>query len=286
MTRCSQRGDEKLVRRPFGLDESTRRGAGAILVAALLALVVALTVELATHVIGPALLTHYDGFPALASTPKRSVNARGLPADPLNVALIGSEAEITEALRRAGWTAAEPVTRRSSIGIAASVLLHRPDSAAPVSPLYLYGRQQDLAFEREVGVSASRRHHVRLWRVAGLAYDQRPVWLGGASFDLRAGMSHRGLHPTHHIAPDLDEERDTLAADLVRARQVRASFRVTGLGLRVDAHNAEGDRFDTDGEMRVLVLSPGNAPVDPAPEPSLPAAVQLKDRLWSWVHRH
>lgn len=243
-------------------------------------------IELMTHVVGPRLLTHFGALPALESVPKRTTNARGAAADPLNVALVGTETEVREALRRAGWREADPVTHGTSIKIAESVLLRRPDSTAPLSPLYLYGRMQDLAFEREVGRSASRRHHVRLWQSPTVQYGGRPVWLGGATFDLRAGLSHRGFHPTHHIAPDVDEERDTLAANLVRAEQVAAMFRVTGLGVRVDAHNAEGDRFDTDGEMRVLVLSPANAPHAAPAEPPAPLAVRIKDRIWSWFHHH
>ena len=79
-------------------------------------------------------------------------------------------------MRRAGWDAADPVTRASSIAIARSVLLGRPDSTAPVSPLYVFGRAQDVAFEREVGRSASRRHHVRLWQAPDLRIAGRPVW--------------------------------------------------------------------------------------------------------------
>ena len=240
-------------------------------------------VTLLTHVIAPRVLAHYDGLPALANTPKRAVNAKGFAADPLNIVLVGSIGEVSEALRQAGWTSAEQLTRQSSARIAESVLLRRPDSAAPVSPLYLYHRQQDLAFEREVGRSASRRHHVRLWQ-APFEYDGRSVWLGGATFDESAGISHTGFHPTHHIAPDVDEERDTLAVDLLHAEQVSAAFRVTGLGVRIDAHNADGDRFDTDGEMRVLVLSPGNTPHSPPQEPELPVAVRVKDKVWSWFH--
>lgn len=242
-------------------------------------------IKLMTHVVGPRLLTHYDPFPALASMPKRATNAKGAVADPLNVALVGTESEVREAFRRAGWSEADPVTHTTSVKIAESVLLRRPDSTAPVSPLYLFRRIQDLAFEREVGRSASRRHHVRLWQLANVQYQQRPMWLGGATFDQSAGLSRRGLHPTHHIAPDVDEERDTLAADLVRAQQVAAMFRVTGVGVRVDAHNAEGDRFDTDGETRVLVVSPGNAPHGAPTEAPLPFAVRVKDRLWAWFHR-
>jgi hypothetical protein len=88
------------------------------------------------------------------------------------------------------------------------------------------------------------------------------------------------------IAPDIDEERDTLTADLIRAGQVVRTSRVTGVGLRVDAQNAEGDRYDTDGEMRVLVLSPGNAAHAAPVDAPVTWPVQVKDRIWSWFHRH
>lgn len=239
-----------------------------------------------THGVAPLLLSHYERFPALASVPKRAADLKGRKADPVNVAVVGTDSEVAAAFARAGWRVAQPVTRATSLRIAESVLLNRPDSAAPVSPLFLFGRAQDLAFEREVGRSARSRHHVRLWRVANVAYAGRPVWIGGATFDLRAGISHRALRPTHHIAPDVDEERDTLTANLARAGQVAERFRVTGMGIRVDAHNADGDRFDTDGEMQVLVIPSGNAPHAAPEEPAAPVLVRLKDAIFRWVHAH
>ncbi|GJG87224.1 hypothetical protein tb265_24050 [Gemmatimonadetes bacterium T265] len=237
-----------------------------------------------THDLAPRLFTHYDAAPALEHVPKRTENARGVKGDPVNVALVGSEAELREAMRRAGWRAADPITRASSIAIARSVLLRRADSTAPVSPLYLFGRPQDVAFEREVGRSASRRHHVRLWQAPGIQIAGRAVWVGDAAYDLRAGISRRGFHPTHHIAPDVDAERDTLVADLARAGQVAARAHVTGVGPRVDAHNAEGDRYDTDGELTVVTLSPNNAPVAAPPLAPDPPLVALKEAWWAWFH--
>ena len=238
-----------------------------------------------THDVAPRLFTHYDAAPALEHVPKRTRNRNGAQGDAINVALVGSEAEVREAMRRAGWDVADRITRASSIAIARSVLLRRPDSTAPVSPLFVYDRAQDVAFEREVGRSASRRHHVRLWHAPGLSIGGRPVWIGDAAFDLRAGISHRALRPTHHIAPDIDAERDTLVADLARAGQVSARAHVTGVGVRVDAHNAEGDRYDTDGELTVVTLPPNNAPVVPAtalaPDPPL---VALKQQWWARFH--
>lgn len=264
---------------------------GALLVVAVVAAVVLLAagaVELFTHGIAPRLFTHYDALPALRSVPRRTENGKHEPGDPVNVALVGTRDEIAGALARAGWVEAEPVTRASSLEIARSVLLDRPDSAAPVSPLFLFGRPQDLAYEREVGRSARRRHHVRLWLAPDSVRDgARPVWIGSATFDRSAGISRRGLHPTHHIDPDVDLERDTLMADLARARQLDTLAHVTGYGVRLDSRNAEGDRFDTDGEMAVGVVPPGNQPVAHAPArlPD-PPLVRLKDELYGWVHRH
>jgi hypothetical protein len=237
-----------------------------------------------THVVAPKVLTHYDLFPALASVPKRTVNAKGAEADPVNVAVVGTPDEIKTAFHAARWMLADSISRASDFAIAKSVLLNRPDSTAPVSPLFLFGRRQDLAFEQEVGPSARRRHHIRLWRAVGLSYEGRTVWIGDATFDLRAGVSHRGLHPTHHIAPDIDEERDSLETALATAAQASETFRVTGVGVRVNAHNAEGDRYDTDGELRVVVISPANLRHSPPNDPGVPLIVAIKDRLWGWGH--
>ena len=257
-----------------------------LIASAVLAALAVGVVTFGTHVVGPVLFTHYDRFPDLANVPKLTRSEKGVDGDPVNVAIVaGSDSELSTAFQRAGWVEAQPVTRASSIGIARSVLFGRPDSTAPVSLLFLFGRQQDHAFEREVGSSARRRHHVRLWRVANINYHGRPTWVGDASFDERAGISHRGPHPTHHIDPDIDTERDAIGSALASALQVVERFHVTGCGLRVDARNAEGDRFDTDGEMLVIVLSPGNAAHPPpalAPDPWL---VAVKQRLVHALHR-
>ncbi|MDQ2889710.1 MAG: LssY C-terminal domain-containing protein [Gemmatimonadota bacterium] len=248
------------------------------------AVVVIALVYTATHLLAPALFTHFEHAPELAAMPKRTTNAKHVKGDPVNLAAVGTLEELTAAMRAAGWTVAAPANRSTDIAIARSVIFNRPDSAAPVSPLYLFDRAQDIAFEREVGHSARSRHHARFWLADSVTHNGRPIWLGDATFDLRAGLSHRGFHPTHHIAPDVDEERDTLVTDLIRARQVAQLFTVSGMGIRVESHNAEGDRFDTDGEMAVVVLSTGNAPAAHTDTLPAPAPVVLKDRFWRWAH--
>jgi LssY C-terminus len=241
-------------------------------------------VLLFTHVVAPLVLTHYDHNPTLARMPTRTRNRAGREADPVNVAVVGTAEEVAAAFARAGWTRADSLSRKSDLAIARSVLLDRPDSTAPVSSLFLYGRRQDVAFEREVGRSARRRHHVRLWLATGATDHGRPIWIGDAAYDLRAGISHRSFAPTHHIEADVDRERDTVLADLAAAGQLVEQYAVTGMGPRVDARNAEGDRFDTDGELEVGVISPDNAThAAPTVLPD-PLLVTWKNRVWAWGH--
>jgi hypothetical protein len=242
--------------------------------------VIVVGVALFDHVIAPMLFTHYEHNPTFVRLPKRTLDRKKNRADPVNVALVGTAEEVLTAFARAGWSQADSLSRRSDFSIARSVLLDRPDSTAPVSSLFLYGRRQDLAFEREVGRSARRRHHARLWLADGVTDHGRPVWIGDAAYDLRAGLSHRTLGPTHHIEADVDRERDTLLANLSAAGQLVERYAVTGMGPRIDARNAEGDRFDTDGELDVGVISPGNAAHGPPVILPDPRVVQWKNSLW------
>jgi LssY C-terminus len=198
--------------------------------------------------------------PALEGLPKATKDAAGIPADPLNVALVGDEAEVVAAMLAAHWHPADPITLRSSLKIAESVVLHRPDPDAPVSPLYVFGRKQDLAFEQDVGGSADRRHHVRWWRAEPLDAAGRPLWIGDATFDRDAGISHLTGQITHHIAPDIDAERDQLMADLAEAGQLAGRYEWPGIGATQDGRNAGGDRYYTDGMIAVGVLKPGAEP--------------------------
>jgi hypothetical protein len=199
---------------------------------------------------------HERHHPALEGAPKVTVNAQGIPGDALNVALVGSRAELIQAMLAAGWKPADPITVRSSLEIAESVVLDRPDPTAPVSPLYLYGRPQDMAFEQEVGRSASERHHVRWWRAEPPDEDGRPLWLGDADFDRDAGISHLTGQITHHIAPDIDADRDALMAGLTKAGWIERQYDWPGVGATQEGRNAGGDRYFTDGVMRVGVLKP------------------------------
>lgn len=202
------------------------------------------------------------------------------------MALIGDEAQVRGAFAAAGWSATVPVTLRSGARITESVLLDRPDRDAPVSRLLLWGRPEDLAFEREVGRSAREHHHVRFWRSPLHADGARPAWVGAASFDRGVELSRRTGQVTHRIAPDLDAERDRVTGDLDAAGRLLRLFAVSGIGPTLAGRNGGGDRFFTDGELYVGELVEA---IDPAIPPvraerlRSPPPVVVKDTLWSWL---
>ena len=97
---------------------------------------------LLAYLILPALWTHYEHQKRLAELPMVTRTAQGIPGDPINVGLIGDAKDVLCAMQAAGWYPADPVTLRSSIEIAGSVLLDRPYRDAPVSPLFYLDRRE------------------------------------------------------------------------------------------------------------------------------------------------
>jgi hypothetical protein len=235
------------------------------------------------YVILPALWRHYEHHPAMEYAPRIAVTKQGIPGDPLNVGLVGGEDVLIRSMLEAGWKPADPVTFRSSLKIAGSVLLGRDYSAAPVSDLFVFGRKQDLAFEQPVGGSARRRHHVRFWRSDALGRDGSPLWIGAATFDRSVGFSRFTGQVTHHIAPDVDADRDALLAGLRAAGWLTELFQVTGVGSTLAGRNGGGDRYYTDGELSVGVLAT-SAAKDRSPERlENPATVRIKEQLWTAI---
>jgi hypothetical protein len=189
-----------------------------------------------------------DGSPRCTKTPL------GIPGDPLNIAIVASEGELIGAMLAAGWHPADPVTLRSSVRIAKSTIFHRPYDDAPVSTLTLWGRKQDLAYEQEVGHDARERHHVRFWASPEVDEEGRPMWYGAATFDSRVGLSHTTGQITHHIAPNLDLERDKIVADL-RASGVAFDLSwADDFQAQKEGKNGGGDPYFTDGRLAVVRL--------------------------------
>jgi hypothetical protein len=189
--------------------------------------------------------------PAIDAVATRAFTSAGIPGDPLNIAFVGSEQALHKKMLDAGWFPADAITFSSSIRIARDSLMHKPYPFAPVSDLYVNGHKQSYAFEQAQGGDPSKRHHVRFWLVPVVDAMDRPMWIGAATFDSGVGLSHTTGQITHHIAAEVDQERDKLIADLQRSGTVVLHW-IDPFQKDLQGRNGGGDRFITDGRLVVF----------------------------------
>lgn len=185
--------------------------------------------------------------------------------DPLNLVLVGTGEEVLASLSRAGWSfthkiSADSIKRMIGAGISGSTY-----AVAPISPLYVMGRPQDLAMQRPRS-TIFQRNHLRLWLLPFLL-EGRSVWLGQVSRDIgiKPDLGSVGF-VTHVVDPNVDEAREHLLQSLLVSGTVREFGFVRGVGLATEsepARNLSGDPYFTDG-LRLFAVLSGTETVPPA----------------------
>jgi hypothetical protein len=185
----------------------------------------------------------------------RARTSDGLLGDPVNLALFGHEAQIHASMTRAGWTRADDVTLRSGLRILTSTLTRRSYHEAPVSPLHLFDRQQDFAYQQEVAGSPSKRHHVRFWRCpdgwmlpGGYTVD----WLAAGTYDKSVGLSLFTLQVTHKIEEDTDIERDYIVETAKKGSPEIEVDVIENFSTGYHSRNGGGDLIITDGNLPII----------------------------------
>ena len=135
---------------------------------------------------------------------------------------------------------------------------------APISPMYLYGRSQDLALQKARD-NIHQRNHLRLW-LAPMRFRGKPVWVGQISRDIGTRLTiYSPYLTTHKIDPDVDEARHSLAEDVAYSRHLAAVGLVPGVGAAPRAqprYNLTRDPYYTDGYRAVLIFDEQNVAMD------------------------
>lgn len=209
----------------------------------------------------------------------RSRTSEGMLGDPVNLAAEGTAAQIHHAMTNAGWTLADDITLASSWRIVVASVFRRSYPEAPVSPLFLFGRKQDLSYQQEVEGNPSQRHHVRFWRCPDewlLPGGRRVGWIAAGSFDTAVGLSFFTLQVTHRIDANIDVERDHIVDSLRNANEGLNVDVIEDFSTGYHHRNGGGDRIHTDGDLPVLCLNDIDAP--PASDPDTPKQVARASR--------
>lgn len=215
--------------------------------------------------------------------PLTTVNRKGLEGDPVNFEVVATQGQLAAAFAAAGWYRADEIDLVTSVRISLDSILARKYSTAPVSSLYLYGRKEDLAFEQP-GLNVRERDHARFWQTSRTATDERPIWVGAATRDVKIELSKTNHLPTHGIGPDIDAERDMVISDLSATGWVVDAAWRAGFGKETHGKNGGGDEYFTDGRVAVLVMANVWAPAIAAQVRTPVAALLAKQaaKLLRW----
>ena len=193
----------------------------------------------------------------LIAQPRATSNRAGTrEGDPVNLVVIAEFDVLLDAFG-ARWDETETITLGTCWKTMKSFLLGSQYRYSPVSPLYLFGRSQDVALQRIRG-TLNERLHLRLWTTP-MRFEGQPVWVGQVSRDIGVRFTWRTWNlTTHRVDPEVDEARDYVLEDLLAAEHVDRAVYVPGVGpcdATAPRRNLTGDPYTTDGKRLVVKLT-------------------------------
>ena len=231
----------------------------------------AMTYALAAYVILPRVVRMSLKILQRRSVPSFTLTGDGFPGDPVNLVLIGNFQSLRAAFARAGWIEADPLNLKSSWRMAVSFVLNRPYPTAPFSTLYLFGRRQDIGFQKAIDMSPRKRHHIRFW---GLSFERaeetvhtpafwlntdppslgaEALWVGAGTRDTGFSLTRFTFQVTHATDDDTNAERDFILGELKRAGAIGA-VKWHHAGEQLD-EAGRVNHYVTDGEVAAAHLT-------------------------------
>ena len=195
----------------------------------------------------------------LEELPSFTTNADGDEyGDPLNLFLIGEPNDIVPALVRRNWHATEITWSRAIMRTIKSFLQGERYRYSPISPLYVFGRPQDIGWQK-ARRTINERNHMRFW-LSPIRFRGKKVFVGQISRDIGVKFTLKSpTISTHVIDPDVDEARRYFVEDLAYSQAMAKIGYVKGAGVvnkEEPRVNLVGDPFYTDGFRAVLFFEP------------------------------
>ena len=194
----------------------------------------------------------------------------GLPGDPVNLVLTGTLAQLRTAFELGGWAEADRLGIASSLRMIRAFVCNSPYSTAPFSTLFLFGRGQDIGFQKAIDDSPRKRHHIRFWALS-LSYAEsnlgdpgfwlntdRPPdnacvhWIGAGTKDTGISLTRLTFQITHATASDTNVERDYIVSEL-RKIGVIDEIKLYKAGEQLPGEKV--NHYITDGEVAAADLT-------------------------------
>jgi hypothetical protein len=231
---------------------------------------VAATYGIAAYVILPRVVRFGLKILRHKHVPSYTVTGDGLPGDPVNLVLVGTNNQLRAAFSACGWSVADRLGVKSSLQMVRAFVTNTPYPTAPFSTLYLFGRGQDVGFQKAINDSPRKRHHIRFWALSSKSAevswssarfwvhghrppdDEEVLWVGAGTKDVGLSFTRLTFQVTHATDSDTNAERDFIIAELNNSRVI-GEVRSYQAGERVPAKQV--NHYITDGEISVAILA-------------------------------
>ncbi len=186
--------------------------------------------------------------------PRRIADKAGDPGDMVNFLIIGSQEAMEKAFAAAGWVKVDANVKETVLNGFLASMSKEAYLTMPMSPLYLFGRQQDYGWAHAEPISVvASRNHLRIWK-APFEVNGRTLWVGAATHDVGFEKDQRNNGLTHKIDPDIDLERDYVEKTLTSTGLVEEVTHVLPPNPMQEARTATGGEFHSNGQVLVLKL--------------------------------
>lgn len=233
-------------------------------------LALAVTYGIAAYIVLPRIVRMGLKILQRKRVPRFTITGDGLPGDPVNLVLTGTLQQLQAAFMLAGWSEANRLCLASSLRMIRAFVFNSPYSTAPFSTLYLFGRGQDVGFQKAIDNSPRKRHHIRFWALSlshaeasigkasfWLNTDRPPDaacvhWVGAGTKDTGISMTRLTFQITHATDSDTNLERDYIVSELRRSGVI-GEIELYKAGQHLASEQV--NHYVTDGEVAAASLT-------------------------------
>jgi hypothetical protein len=231
----------------------------------------AVTYGIAAYIVLPRIVRMGLKILQRKHVPRFTITGDGLPGDPVNLVLTGTLAQLQAAFMLAGWSQADRLGLASSLRMIRAFVFSSPYATAPFSTLYLFGRGQDVGFQKAIDDSPRKRHHIRFWALSlahveanlgkasfWLNTDRPPGaacvhWIGAGTKDTGMSLTRLTFQITHATDSDTNVERDYILGEL-RKCGIIGEITLYKAGRSLAGEHANR-HYITDGEVPAAALT-------------------------------
>jgi len=178
------------------------------------------------------------------------------PGDLVNFVLVGSQKQVTDAFKTAGWVLPDKTNQQAVVSAIIATLNKEAYVTVPMSTLYLFGRGQDFGYARAEAIKViGERDHFRIWQTPFKGPNGETLWAGAGTHDIGIEKDQRRENAvTHKIDANVDGERDFIAQTLQQIGAVQATAYLNRPAQVKETKTATGGEIKTDGRTLVIVL--------------------------------